>query len=804
MSTNAWIELPVTGGTGVSSLNGETGIINLVAGSGITVTPAGQNITIASTGGGGSVTSVALALPGSLFTISGSPVTTSGTLTGSFISQAQNSVFSGPTSGSGVPTFRALVAADIPPITLTGDVTGSGTGSFATTIAVGAVTDTKGSLATKPACTVAAITNQTLSGTPTIDGQATAVGSLILLTAQSSGSENGPWVAAAGAWSRPIWYPSGGTTQSFQFITTLIRLGTTYQGSTWRMTTAGPITIDTTATTWVVTPFAISTSTVNGILPIANGGTGQTTANLALNAFLPSQGSSAGSFLQTDGTNTSWAAVAGGTMPSSYAASTTVVTSATTTYVTAISTTITMTAASAPIRASAVGTFTVTGAIPTVAKIRVSINGVAGQEQLLSLTALTTNYIGAAQYVSANLGPGTYTVLFEIARNSGTGTVSFFEGTLTAVGLQGANSNGITQLTGDVTAGPGSGSQAATIAAASVTGAKIASATITGANIAATTITNGLIANTTINLTTKVTGTLPFANGGTGATTFANQRIPFSNGTNFLTDGLFLYDTTNTRLYSGQAGGTGRINATVSTTDPQPNDLAGNFFSRGTNKSCMNIQNENTLFTVDMTNSGGPTLGASILFESSRGTLAARTQSVAGDVLFTLASHGRTASAYSAGFASSITAISTDTVTDTTNGADLVFSTTPTGSATVSERFRITNAGHLKSTQATPPTIAVNANAGTGGSASIANATDTAGVVTIVTGTIGISTGSYATITFNKAFTVAPIVVLTPANSTLSTSVYVTSTTTTFDVNFAAAGGISSTYVLNYYVIETQ
>lgn len=162
------------------------------------------------------------------------------------------------TVAGGVPSWATLNAITA----LTGDVTATGPGSVASTIAVGAVTDTKGSLANKPASTVVATTNQTLSGTPTIDGQATASGSIILLSAQTSGSENGPWVASAGAWSRPTWYPSGGTTQAFQFITTLIRLGTTYQGSVWRMTTAGAITIDTTATTWVVTPKSLNTNTV--------------------------------------------------------------------------------------------------------------------------------------------------------------------------------------------------------------------------------------------------------------------------------------------------------------------------------------------------------------------------------------------------------------------------------------------------------------------------------------------------------------------------------------------------------------
>jgi hypothetical protein len=67
-------------------------------------------------GGSGTVTSVALALP-NIFTVSGSPVTGSGTLTGTLATQSANVVFAGPTTGSAAaPTFRALVAADIPAI----------------------------------------------------------------------------------------------------------------------------------------------------------------------------------------------------------------------------------------------------------------------------------------------------------------------------------------------------------------------------------------------------------------------------------------------------------------------------------------------------------------------------------------------------------------------------------------------------------------------------------------------------------------------------------------------------------------
>ena len=51
---------------------------------------------------------------------------------------------------------------------------------------------------------------------------------------------------------------------------------------------------------------------VTGTLPIANGGTGQTTATAAFNALAPSQATNSGKYLTTDGTNTSWATVTSG------------------------------------------------------------------------------------------------------------------------------------------------------------------------------------------------------------------------------------------------------------------------------------------------------------------------------------------------------------------------------------------------------------------------------------------------------------------------------------------------------------
>jgi len=76
-------------------------------------------------------------------------------------------------------------------------------------------------------------------------------------------------------------------------------------GTTGITTSGGPITTS-------------GTITLDGVLNIANGGTGQTTATAAINALLPSQTGNSGKYLTTNGTTTSWATVtsSGGTVTS--------------------------------------------------------------------------------------------------------------------------------------------------------------------------------------------------------------------------------------------------------------------------------------------------------------------------------------------------------------------------------------------------------------------------------------------------------------------------------------------------------
>lgn len=54
------------------------------------------------------------------------------------------------------------------------------------------------------------------------------------------------------------------------------------------------------------------TSGVTGTLPIGNGGTGQTTAQNAIDALLPSQTSNSGKFLTTNGSTSSWGTASAG------------------------------------------------------------------------------------------------------------------------------------------------------------------------------------------------------------------------------------------------------------------------------------------------------------------------------------------------------------------------------------------------------------------------------------------------------------------------------------------------------------
>lgn len=96
-----------------ASSNGRLG----VGSNGNVLTVTGGAVGWAAPATNGTVTSVSLALP-SIFSVSGSPVTSSGTLTGTLNTQSAGTALMGPVSGSAAtPTFRGPLASDIAGIT---------------------------------------------------------------------------------------------------------------------------------------------------------------------------------------------------------------------------------------------------------------------------------------------------------------------------------------------------------------------------------------------------------------------------------------------------------------------------------------------------------------------------------------------------------------------------------------------------------------------------------------------------------------------------------------------------------------
>lgn len=122
-------------------------------------------------GGSGTVTSVSLVDSTGLFVVTGSPVTTTGTITlSAFSNQSANRIFAGPASGGAAPpTFRALVAADLPVGTIvTIGALDSQTANANGLAIVAGVLSTQSADATHPG--VVNNTTQTFSGNKTISG----------------------------------------------------------------------------------------------------------------------------------------------------------------------------------------------------------------------------------------------------------------------------------------------------------------------------------------------------------------------------------------------------------------------------------------------------------------------------------------------------------------------------------------------------------------------------------------------------------------------------------------------------------
>lgn len=113
---------------------------------------------------------------------------------------------------------------------------------------------------------------------------------------------------------------------------------------------------------------------------------------------------------------------------------------------------------------------------------------------------------------------------------------------------------------------------------------------------------------------------------------------------------------------------------------------------------------------------------------------------------------------------------------------------------------------HLKST-GTPPSATVDANAGTSATCTVSQATDMAGTVQLVTGSIGWAAGAQCAITFAVPYGIAPKCQFTPGNSNAALAAlnfYATKTVSDLTLNFINPDIIATTYEWDYSCVETQ
>jgi hypothetical protein len=464
------------GGTGQTSYtNGQLLIGNttgntlakatLTAGSGVTITNGAGAITISATGSGGTVTSVGATAP--VASSGGNTPTISlnsayGDTLNPYGSKTANFFLAAPNGTAGVPSFRAVVAADIP--TLNQNTTGTAanitasSNSTLTTLSSlslpgsqvsGNISGSAGNVTGTVAVANGGTGSTTAAGARTNLGATTLGGNLFIITNPSAitfprfNADNTVSALDAATFRTAIGAGTGGGSVTSVSGTGTVN-GITLSGT---VTSSGSLTLGGTLS-------GVSLTTqVTGTLPLANGGTGQTSAQAAINSLAGAVTS--GQYLRGNGTNVVMSAIQAADVPTLNQNTTGTASNVTGTVAVANGGT---------------GSTTAGGARTNLGATTVGANFFT----LTNPTAVTFPRINADNTVSA-LDAAT----FRSAIGAGTGS-----GTVTSVATSGSV-NGITLTGGTITS----------------TGTITLGGTLSG-----------------VSLTTQVTGTLPVANGGTGVT----------------------------------------------------------------------------------------------------------------------------------------------------------------------------------------------------------------------------------------------------------------------------------------------
>jgi len=299
---------PATSGTSILYGNGSGGFSNVTIGTNLTFSSGTLNAT-----GGGGMTYPASGIANSTGSAWGTSYSTTGS--GTVVALATSPTFVTPILGtpqsgnfsSGTftwPTFNQNTTGSAATLTTGRTIAITGDLAYTSPIFDGSSNVTAaGTLATVNT-NVGSFTNATL----TVNGKG-------LITAASSGTA--PVTSVTG--TSPV-SSSGGSTPAISLASGYGDTQNPYASKTANYVLASPNGAAGVPSFRAIVVSDIPTlnqnttgtaANVTGTVAIANGGTGQITANSALNALLPSQTGNNGKYLSTDGTNTSWVASSG-------------------------------------------------------------------------------------------------------------------------------------------------------------------------------------------------------------------------------------------------------------------------------------------------------------------------------------------------------------------------------------------------------------------------------------------------------------------------------------------------------------